>query len=115
MQPGADLGRLEEMINTQLDELWGSFLGQMRQSDLTGPAAKAFFEKYEGLLRATPFQFQTEMLFAMRAMGMLSGITTASTLSSIPGTKRRPSHCDSFKRTSPRPSEVRSRTWSPAV
>jgi predicted unusual protein kinase regulating ubiquinone biosynthesis (AarF/ABC1/UbiB family) len=76
VQPGADLDRLEEMIQTQLDELWGTFLGQMRQSDLTGPAAKAFFDKYEALMSSTPFQFQTEMLFMMRAMGMLSGVTS---------------------------------------
>ena len=53
VQPGANMGRLEEMIQNQLDELWGSFLGQVRKSDLTGPAAKAFFDKYEGLLRHT--------------------------------------------------------------
>jgi predicted unusual protein kinase regulating ubiquinone biosynthesis (AarF/ABC1/UbiB family) len=77
VQSNADLDRLEEMIQTQLDELWGTFLGQMRQSDLTGPAAKAFFDKYEALISSTPFQFQTEMLFMMRAMGMLSGVTSS--------------------------------------
>jgi predicted unusual protein kinase regulating ubiquinone biosynthesis (AarF/ABC1/UbiB family) len=77
VQPGADLDRLEEMIQEQLDELWGTFLGQMRYSDLTGPAAAAFFEKYAELMSATPFQFQSEMLFVMRAMGILSGVTYA--------------------------------------
>jgi predicted unusual protein kinase regulating ubiquinone biosynthesis (AarF/ABC1/UbiB family) len=77
VQPGADLDRLEEMIQEQLDELWGTFLGQMRYSDLTGPAAAAFFEKYAELMSATPFQFQSEMLFVMRAMGILSGLTCA--------------------------------------
>jgi len=73
--PGADLDRVEEMIQAQLDDFWGTFLGQMRESDLSGPQAMAFFEKYEGLLASTPFQFQTEMLFMTRAMGILSGVT----------------------------------------
>jgi predicted unusual protein kinase regulating ubiquinone biosynthesis (AarF/ABC1/UbiB family) len=64
------------MIQAQLDDLWGTFLGQVRASDLTSEAAKAFFEKYEELLSVTPLQFQTEMLFVVRAMGILSGITS---------------------------------------
>jgi predicted unusual protein kinase regulating ubiquinone biosynthesis (AarF/ABC1/UbiB family) len=64
------------MIQFQLDELWGTFLGQVRASDLTSPAAEAFFDKYEELISATPLQFQTEMLFVVRAMGILSGITS---------------------------------------
>jgi predicted unusual protein kinase regulating ubiquinone biosynthesis (AarF/ABC1/UbiB family) len=75
IQPDADLARIEEMIREQLDLFWGSFLGQVRSSDLTNPAARAFFEKYQDLMRLAPFQFQTEMLFMMRAMGMLSGLT----------------------------------------
>ena len=63
------------MIQEQLDSLWGTFLGQVRASELASPAARAFIEKYEGLMRLTPFQFQTEMLFMMRAMGVLSGLT----------------------------------------
>jgi predicted unusual protein kinase regulating ubiquinone biosynthesis (AarF/ABC1/UbiB family) len=74
--PGdADLGRVQEMIQEQLDVFWGTFLGQVRPDDLTNPAAVAFFNKYEDLMRATPFQFQAEMLFMMRAMGILSGLT----------------------------------------
>lgn len=76
LQSGADLYRLEEMIQYQLDELWGTFLGQVRARDLTSAAAEAFFEKYEELISATPLQFQTEMLFVVRAMGILSGITS---------------------------------------
>lgn len=76
LRSGADLERLEEMVQVQLDEFWGSFLGQVRASDLASPAAKAFFEKYEDLVSSTPLQFQTEMLFIVRAMGILSGVTT---------------------------------------
>jgi predicted unusual protein kinase regulating ubiquinone biosynthesis (AarF/ABC1/UbiB family) len=76
LQPGGDLYRLEEMIQTQLDDLWGTFLGQMRTGDLDSEVAKAFFEKYEELLSVTPLQFQTEMLFVVRAMWILSGVTS---------------------------------------
>jgi predicted unusual protein kinase regulating ubiquinone biosynthesis (AarF/ABC1/UbiB family) len=71
----ADLGRVQEMIQEQLDDFWGTFMGQVRPDDLTNPKALAFFNKYEDLMRATPFQFQAEMLFMMRAMGILSGVT----------------------------------------
>ena len=75
LQRGADLDRIEEMLQSQLDEFWGTFLGQMRETDLSSPAAQAFLQKYEGLMAAAPFQFRTEMLFMTRAMGILSGIT----------------------------------------
>jgi predicted unusual protein kinase regulating ubiquinone biosynthesis (AarF/ABC1/UbiB family) len=77
LQPGADMVRIEEMIREQLELFWGSFLGQVRPDDLANPAARAFFDKYEGLMRLAPFQFQTEMLFMMRAMGILSGLTAS--------------------------------------
>ncbi len=75
LQRGADLDLVEEMLQSQLDEFWGTFLGQMRESDLSSPAAQAFLQKYEGLMAAAPFQFRTEMLFMTRAMGILSGVT----------------------------------------
>lgn len=75
IQPGANLDRIEEMVQAQLDDFWGTFLGQMRESDFSGPAAQAFLQKYAGLMSTAPFQFRTEMLFMTRAMGILSGIT----------------------------------------
>jgi predicted unusual protein kinase regulating ubiquinone biosynthesis (AarF/ABC1/UbiB family) len=75
LQSGANLDRLEEMLQAQLDDFWGTFIGQMRASDFSGPEAQAFLQKYEGLMAAAPFQFRTEMLFVTRAMGILSGVT----------------------------------------
>jgi predicted unusual protein kinase regulating ubiquinone biosynthesis (AarF/ABC1/UbiB family) len=75
LRPGANLERVQEMIQAQLDSFWGTFLGQMRESDLSSPEAQAFFAKYQGLMTSTPFQFQTDMLFMTRAMGILSGVT----------------------------------------
>lgn len=75
IQSEAQLDRIEEMIQAQLDDFWGTFLGQMRESELSGPAAQEFLRKYAGLMATAPFQFRTEMLFMTRAMGILSGIT----------------------------------------
>ncbi|MDX6464207.1 MAG: hypothetical protein QOE55_7904 [Acidobacteriaceae bacterium] len=75
LQGNADMDRVEEMIQAQLDGFWGVFIGQVRASDLTGPAAQAFLHKYKGLMAAAPFQFRSEMLFMTRAMGILSGLT----------------------------------------
>jgi predicted unusual protein kinase regulating ubiquinone biosynthesis (AarF/ABC1/UbiB family) len=75
VRPGADMAQMEEMIGEQLEVFWGSFLGQVRPGDLANPAARAFFDKYQGLMRLAPFQFQTEMLFMMRSMSLLSGLT----------------------------------------
>jgi predicted unusual protein kinase regulating ubiquinone biosynthesis (AarF/ABC1/UbiB family) len=75
IRPGADLARIEEMIREQLDLFWGSFIGQVSSSDLANPSVRAFLEKYEDLMRLAPFQFQAEMLFMMRAMGILPGLT----------------------------------------
>jgi predicted unusual protein kinase regulating ubiquinone biosynthesis (AarF/ABC1/UbiB family) len=75
LQPGANLDSFEEMLQAQLNDFWGSFIGQMRKSDFSGPEARSFFEKYGGLMAEAPFQFKTEMLFTTRAMGILSGLT----------------------------------------
>lgn len=75
LRPGANLDRIEEMLQAQLDDFWGTFIGQMRASDFSGPQAQQFLEKYERLMAAAPFQFRTEMLFVTRAMGILSGLT----------------------------------------
>jgi predicted unusual protein kinase regulating ubiquinone biosynthesis (AarF/ABC1/UbiB family) len=75
LRPGANLDFVEVMLQEQLDNFWGSFIGQMRQKDLTRPAVRAFLHKYEELMASAPFQFRSEMLFMSRAMGILSGLT----------------------------------------
>jgi predicted unusual protein kinase regulating ubiquinone biosynthesis (AarF/ABC1/UbiB family) len=75
LRRGANLDGLEEMLQAQLDNFWGTFIGQMRVSDFSRPEAQEFLQQYEGLMAAAPFQFRTEMLFVTRAMGILSGVT----------------------------------------
>jgi predicted unusual protein kinase regulating ubiquinone biosynthesis (AarF/ABC1/UbiB family) len=70
----ADLKQVEEMTEELLERFSGSFLGQMKGIDLTEYAR--FYEEYKALLYSSPFQFQADLLFVMRALGILSGITS---------------------------------------
>jgi predicted unusual protein kinase regulating ubiquinone biosynthesis (AarF/ABC1/UbiB family) len=69
----ADLNQVEQMTEELLEKFSGSFLGQMKGIDLDEYAE--FYEGYKALLYSSPFQFQAELLFVMRALGILSGIT----------------------------------------
>lgn len=69
----ADLKQVEHMTEELLEKFSGSFLGQMKGIDLEEYAR--FYEEYKTLLYNSPFQFQAELLFVMRALGILSGIT----------------------------------------
>jgi predicted unusual protein kinase regulating ubiquinone biosynthesis (AarF/ABC1/UbiB family) len=74
MLPGADLERVEKMTQALLDRFSGSLFGQMKNID---------FEDYTGLLiefrdllYSSPFQFQSDLLFVFRALGLLAGIAS---------------------------------------
>lgn len=69
----ADLKQVEQMTEELLEKFSGSFLGQMKGIDLEEYAR--FYEEYKALLYSSPFQLQAELLFVMRALGILSGIT----------------------------------------
>lgn len=69
----ADLKQVEEMTDELLERYSGSFLGQMTGIDLNEYAQ--FYEEYKVLLYSSPFQFQSDLLFVMRALGILSGLT----------------------------------------
>jgi predicted unusual protein kinase regulating ubiquinone biosynthesis (AarF/ABC1/UbiB family) len=62
------------MTEELLANFSGSFLGQMKGIDLNEYAQ--FYEEYKSLLYSSPFQLQAELLFVMRALGILSGITS---------------------------------------
>ena len=72
--PGADLRQVEDMTSALLDRYAGSFLAQMKDVDLIDYAT--FLADYEELLYETPFQFQADLLFVFRALGILSGMVT---------------------------------------
>ncbi len=72
--PGADLKRLEEVHEEMFARFWGVRMGQMR--DVALNEARYFIREYRDVIYDAPFQFQVDMLFVMRAVGILSGMAT---------------------------------------
>jgi predicted unusual protein kinase regulating ubiquinone biosynthesis (AarF/ABC1/UbiB family) len=72
--PGADLKRLEEVHQALFERFWGVRMGQMRNLALS--EARYFLREYRDVIYEAPFQFQVDMLFVMRAVGILSGMST---------------------------------------
>jgi predicted unusual protein kinase regulating ubiquinone biosynthesis (AarF/ABC1/UbiB family) len=72
--PGADLKRLEEATADMFQRLWGVRMGQVK--DLAEQEMKYFLNEYRDIVYEAPFQFPADMLFIMRAMGILSGMAT---------------------------------------
>ena len=73
--PGADIARLERAHADVFDRLWG-----VKLADIQGVAlseAGFFLREYRDLLYEAPFQFPVDLLFAFRAVGLLSGIATS--------------------------------------
>jgi len=71
---GADLKRLEEVHEALFERFWGVRVGQIQQAVLN--QAGYFLREYRDLLFEAPFQFQADLMFIMRAIGILSGIAT---------------------------------------
>lgn len=69
---GADLKRLEEVHEAMFRRLWGVRVGQFR--DLALGEARFFLKEYKDVIYDSPLQFQADMLFVMRAVGILSGM-----------------------------------------
>jgi predicted unusual protein kinase regulating ubiquinone biosynthesis (AarF/ABC1/UbiB family) len=72
--PGADLKRLEEATADMFQRIWGIRMGQIR--DLAETEVSYFMEEYRDIVYEAPFQFPTDMLFVVRAIGILSGMAT---------------------------------------
>jgi predicted unusual protein kinase regulating ubiquinone biosynthesis (AarF/ABC1/UbiB family) len=72
--PGADLKRLEEAHQALLNRLWGADAKQMK--DVVLADGESLFQEYRDVIYNAPFQFQADMLFAVRAVAILSGIAT---------------------------------------
>jgi predicted unusual protein kinase regulating ubiquinone biosynthesis (AarF/ABC1/UbiB family) len=72
--PDADLVEIERMTQALLERFSGSLLGQMKDVDMGEYAS--FYAEYAELFYNSRFQLQTDMLFVMRALGVLSGILT---------------------------------------
>lgn len=72
--PGADLKRLEEAHQALLNRFWGANALQMKAVAFSD--AENFFREYRDVIYEAPFQVQADMLFAIRAVAILSGIAT---------------------------------------
>lgn len=72
--PGADLKRLEEVHQALLNRFWGANALQMK--DVVFAEAESLIQEYRDVIYSAPFQFQADMLFAIRAVAILSGIAT---------------------------------------
>lgn len=70
--PGADLKRLEEAHQALFDRFWGVHVGRLK--DVALGNAREFLADYRDVIQAAPFQFQADMLFIVRALGILSGL-----------------------------------------
>lgn len=66
--------RIEEAHEVLFDRLWGVRVGRFRS--LAVSEAKFFFKEYRDVIYNAPFQFQADMLFVVRAVGILSGLAT---------------------------------------
>ena len=72
--PGADIDRLEEMTEGLLARFGDSMLGQMQNVDIF-EYNNFIMSEYRDFVDNPPLQFQSELLFVFRAMGLVSGIT----------------------------------------
>jgi predicted unusual protein kinase regulating ubiquinone biosynthesis (AarF/ABC1/UbiB family) len=70
----ADLIRIEEAHRDLFRRLWGVRVGQFK--DLALKEARYFIKQYRDVIYDAPFQFQVDMLFVVRAVGILSGLAT---------------------------------------
>lgn len=73
--PGADLERLIEAHRVFFDRFWGVRLADMRDVALAEGQQLAI--EFRDLLLEAPIQLQADMLFAMRAVGILAGLCTS--------------------------------------
>ena len=73
--PGADRKRIEALHETLLARFGGVSIGKL--SGLAMQQAQDLLIEYRDLVYEMPFQFPTDMLFAVRAVAILSGMATA--------------------------------------
>lgn len=72
--PGADRLRIEELHDALFARLGGVRMGQLTDTALK--QAEFVLQEYRDLIYEMPFQFPTDILFAIRAVAILSGMAT---------------------------------------
>jgi predicted unusual protein kinase regulating ubiquinone biosynthesis (AarF/ABC1/UbiB family) len=74
IRPGIDLKRLEDAHEDWFRRIWGLRMGKIQE--VAYREMRYFMREYRDLIAETPFQFQAEMLFVGRAIGILAGMAT---------------------------------------
>ena len=72
--PGADKKRLEEATADMFNRVWGIKMGEFK--DLAEVEYRYFMKEYRDIVYEAPFQFPADLLFIIRAVGILSGMAT---------------------------------------
>ncbi len=72
--PSADVKRLEQATADMFKRVWGIRMGQIK--DMAETEMRYFVREYRDIVYEAPFQFPADMLFVMRAIGILSGMAT---------------------------------------
>ncbi|MFO8084025.1 MAG: AarF/UbiB family protein [Desulfobacterales bacterium] len=67
-----NLERIEEAHEALFERLWGVRVGRFRSMAVS--EAKFFLKEYRDVIYNAHFQFQADMLFVVRAVGILSGL-----------------------------------------
>ena len=73
--PGADKQRLAEATSDMLDRFSSIRMGNIRNVVMS--EASYFMDEYRDLIYDAPMQFPVDLLFVLRSVGMLSGLTTS--------------------------------------
>ena len=73
--PGADRRRIEELHETLLKRLYGIRMNQLRYVAFN--EAQHLWREYRDIIFEMPFQFPSDVLFVVRAIGILAGIATS--------------------------------------
>lgn len=72
---GADLQRLEQVHRELFDRFWGVKLAEIQGIALSEVAP--MIREYRDVVYAAPFQFPVDLLFPLRAVGILAGMATS--------------------------------------
>jgi len=72
--PSADRHRIEELHETLLRRLYGVKINQLPHIALS--EAQYLWHEYRDIIFEMPFQFPSDVLFVVRALGILAGIAT---------------------------------------
>lgn len=73
--PGSDLDRLIAVHDDLFQRLWGVPLGEIQEVALS--EASYFLREYRDLLFSMPFQAPVDLIFVVRAVGILAGLATS--------------------------------------